>query len=253
MRDGTRRVWTSLVQIVGLFALALLAAGCGSEVNSYSSESPGGAAESSAPASGQALFRVDLLADDHSLDQGILGYQAPATMNTGTNAILNVEVIDNGNGGGGTEPLPSGTGYVFARQDVPTGGIVGLSASCQGIACSADGPATQPVLSGMTGNWSWELSAQHPGTARVLLVATTYDQGTDIPLHVTSPIEITITINATPGYWASTLGNWSKGVIGFIGVGTLASGITWLMQRDVKRRSSTPSEPKEPAQPASGP
>jgi hypothetical protein len=185
-------------------------------------------------------------------------------MNTGTNATLAVEVIDNGKGGTGTEPLP--TGNVFARQDVPTGGIVGVVASCQRIECSADGPAAQPVLSGMTGNWSWELSAQHPGTARVLLVATTYDQGTDIPLHVTSPIEITITINATPGYWASTVGHWTTSVIGIGGLGVLGGLVTWLRQRKARQRAKqsakeraerrakrklpTPSEPNEPAQSA---
>ena len=173
-------------------------------------------------------------------------------MNTGTNATLAVEVIDNGKGGTGTEPLPPGTGYVFARQDVPTGGIVGVVASCQGIACSADGPAAQPVLSGMTGNWSWELSAQHPGTARVLLVATTYDQGTDIPLHVTSPIEITITINATPGYWASTIGHWTGAVIGGSLGALVGGGANWLAKQRATRRSATPSQPSEPAQPASG-
>src|SRR5690242_14650956 len=120
MRDSTHRAWTSFVQVAGLFALALLAAGCGSALNS--SESPGGAPTSSAAASAlssspavaeQVTFKVRLLADDKALDQGILGYQAPATMNTGTNATLAVEVIDNGKGGTGTEPLPTGTGYVF--------------------------------------------------------------------------------------------------------------------------------------------
>jgi hypothetical protein len=239
MRRATIRALTSLIPVAGIVAVA---AGCSGTIGtpppspSSSVSSSGSTVGGGTSPTGQDLFQVRLVGDDRSLDQGILGYQAPATMNTGANATLNVEVIDNGTGEAGTMPLPAGTGYVFARQDVPTGGIVGVHSSCQGVTCTADGPERQPVISsGMTAYWSWELSARNPGTARVLLVATTYDQGTSIPLHVTQPIEITITVNATPGYWVSAAGNLTKGVIGFGGVGTIVTGIGWLSRRGTRR------------------
>jgi len=225
--------------VLGVLLFAAVGAGCSSL-----SGSP-------APQPAQELFKVHLIADVKALDSGVLGYQVPATSQTGAKATLDVEVTDIGKGAPGTAPLP--TGFVYARQDVPTGGIVGVHASCQDVTCDPNTPERQPVLTpGDTSDWSWALSMQSPGTAHVILVATTYDQNTDIALHVTQPIDIAITVNATPGYWASEIGNWSKAVLGFIGFGAIAAVVQWLW-RHRKRQKNTPADPKEPTEPAKSP
>ena len=240
MRCDARRGMARFAAVLGVLALAALTTGCGP--SPVSTTAP-------VPTSGQQLFKVDLIADDSALDGGVLGYQAPATMAAGSDATLVVEVTDVGKGKAGTTPPPAG--FVYVNQDVPTGGLVGVQATCQDVACGPESPERQPVLkSGDTGNWSWSLAAQSPGTAHVVLVATTYDQGTSTPLHVTSAIDIPITVTATPGYWVSEAGSWTKGVLGFIGFGAIATGAQWLWRHRRKRKKDAPADPKEPKEPA---
>jgi hypothetical protein len=242
MRRVGRRGITGVAAFLGALVLAAPVAGCASTAET------GKPVPRPVHQSGQELFKVDLLSDVSALDSGVLGYQAPVTMQTGAQATLIVEVTDIGQGGPGTAPLPSG--FVYARQDVPTGAIVGVQASCQDVTCDTDTSERQPVLmSAMTGTWSWTISALSPGTAHMVLVATTYDQNTDIPLHVTAPIDIAITVTATPGYWVSEAGDWTKAVLGFIGFGAIASAVQWLWRHRRKQKKGTPSDPKEPVEP----
>lgn len=237
MRRVGRRGIIGVAAFLGALVLAALAAGCASTAKTGSP----------APQSGQELFKVHLLSDVSALDSGVLGYQAPVSMQTGAQATLIVQVTDIGKGGPGTAPLPSG--FVYARQDVPAGAIVGVQASCQDVSCDTDTSERQPVLtSAMTGTWSWTISARSPGTAHVVLVATTYDQNTAIPLHVTAPIDIAITVTATPGYWVSEAGDWTKAVLGFIGFGAIASAGQWLW-RHRRKKKAAPADPKESAEP----
>ncbi|HUN32701.1 MAG TPA: hypothetical protein VMU95_11870 [Trebonia sp.] len=247
MRCDPRRGITRAALVLVALALAALGAGCGGSPAGNGSGTP-------TPQSGQQLFQVHLVADVNALDSGVLGYQAPATMPTGADATLIVEVTDVGKGAPGTASLP--TGFTYARQDVPTGAIVGVSASCQGVTCGPDTPERQPVLTpGSTADWSWTLSAQGPGTAHVLLTAATYDQDTNIALHVTQPIDIAIAVTATPGYWVSQAGTWTKGALGFIGFGAIAGAVRWQLRRNRKKRrkserkESTPADLKEPTEP----
>jgi len=236
-----------LVLVLGVLAFAALGAGC----SSSSMSSSGAPAGAPAPA-GQELFKVNLIADVSALDSGVLGYQAPPKMQTGAGAKLVVEVTDIGRGDAGTAPLPAE--FTYARQDVPTGGIVGVRASCQDVTCNPDMPERQPVLTpGTSEDWSWTLSAQSPGTAHVLLVATTYDQNSNIALHVTQPIDIAIPVNATLGYWASEVGGWTKAVLGFVGFAAIVSAVQWLSRHRQKPKKDTPADPKESAKPTKSP
>lgn len=243
MRGDARRGTIKLASVLGVLALVALGAGCAGAPET---------AGSSGPQSAQELFKVNLIADDSALDSGVLGYQAPATIQTGAKATLVVEVTDIGKGEAGSAPLP--TGFVYPRQDVPTGGIVGVHATCQSITCDLNTPERQPVLTpGDTGDWSWTLSGQSPQTARVVLVATTYDQNTDIPLHVTQPIDIAITVTALPGYWVSEAGSWTKAVLGFIGFGAIATAVQWLWRHRRKQKKDTPAATKGPTEPTKNP
>jgi hypothetical protein len=231
--------------LLGVLASALLAGGCGGGPTSVRTPP--------AP-SAQQLFKVRLLADDRSLDRGVLSYQVPATMATGGSATLNVQVTDIGNAANGTAPMPTGTGWVFVPRDVPTGGIVGVQAFCDGLSCGALAPERQSVLSyGKAANWSWQLSAQNPGIARILLVATTYDQNTNIALNVSQPVEITVTVTATSGYWLTKTANWVKALIGLVGVGVIITAVQALWRWQRKRKKTGAHEKQVPPEPAGRP
>lgn len=242
MGRGARRGVSGMALLLGVLTFALLAGGCGGAP-------PTRTGRSGPPA--QQLFKVRLLNDDKSLDRGVLSYQVPATMATGGSTILNVQVTDIGKAANGTAPMPGGAGWVLVPRDVPTGGMVGIRASCDGISCDAQAPERQPVLSlGQAGSWFWELSAQNPGTARILLTPTTYDQNTNIPLHVSQPIEITVTVTATSGYWLTKTANWVKALIGLVGVGAIVTAVQAVWRRQRKRKKTGAEEKQAPPEPA---
>ena len=134
--------------------------------------------------------------------------------------------------------------------------IVGLSLALSACAgAPGSGPSRQPVLiPGDSVGWFWQLSAQAPGTAHIWLVATTYDQNSNISLHETEPIEITVQVTATPGYWATRIGNWTKGLIGLVGFGALVTALGWIWRR-LRRKKAPVADPdqgdKTPAAPSS--
>lgn len=242
MRRDARRVGGMALPL-GVLSFALLAGGCGGP---SPSKSPG--------PSSQQLFKVRLLDDDKSLDRGVLSYQVPVTMATGGSAILTVQVTDIGKAANGTAPMPGVTGWVYAPQDVPTGGVVGIRASCDGLSCDAQAPERQPVLTpGRAGNWFWQLSAQNPGTARILLFPTTYDQNTNIALRVPQPVEITVTVTATSGYWLTKTANWVQALIGLVGVGAIITAVQAVWRSRRKRKKTGADEKQAPPEPAGRP
>src|ERR1700722_15031328 len=241
MRSDALRKATGLALCLSILSFTLLASGCGAE---------GGAPTGTG--SGQRQFKIDLLADDAALDRGGLSYQVPVTLVTGSSATLSVEVIDAGQGNGGTTPPPVPAGWVTAPQDVPTGGIVGATASCQGLTCDAEAPERQPVLTfDQTGSWQWAVSAQSPGTASTRLIAITYDQNTDIALHVKQPIEITVKVTGSLGYWASEVGHWVAGVLGSVGFAAILAAVQWAWRRREMRKGN--ARTRAGAQPAPPP
>lgn len=205
---------------------------------------------SSVPPSPQQLFSIQLVSDIKSLDRGVLLYQVPGTLNTGAQAYLSVEVADIGKGANGGSPWPAASNWVLYPQDVPTGGVVGLTATCEGLKCAAQSQERQAVPSfESAASWFWHITAQNPGVAHIYLDATTYDLNSDVVLHQTEPpIEITVLVSPTPGYWLTRVGNWLKALVGFVGFAALlalAQGIRrWRTRR--KTRAAEPEEGKEP-------
>lgn len=232
----------ALLVIVGL-GLALSA--CGG--------APGSNGQGLPPLS-QRLFRVRLLADDKALDRGMLKYQAPRSLATGAEADLTVQVTDLGRHAQGSA-RPSYRGWAVYPDDVPTGGILGVRATCSDLACAAQSATRQPVLvPGESAGWFWQLSAQAPGTAHIWLVVTTYDQNSNISLHETAPIELTVQVTATPGYWATKIGNWMKALIGIVGFGALVTAAGWIWRRLRKKKqppAGSGQGDKAPAAPSS--
>lgn len=85
-------------------------------------------------------------------------------------------------------------------------------------------------------------------------MATTYDQNSNISLHETEPIEITVQVTATPGYWATKIGDWTKGLIGIVGFRVLVTAAGWIWRR-LRRKKQPAAGPgqgaKTPAAPSS--
>jgi hypothetical protein len=244
---GHRTASWAAAALFAIVGLNLTLSACGGAPSS-------GSAGQAQPPLSQRLFRVRLLADDKALDRGMLKYQAPRSLATGAGAVLTVQVTDLGRHAG-SSALPRYRGWVVYPDDVPTGAILGVRASCRDLACAADSATRQSVLvPGESVGWSWQLSAQAPGTAHIWLVATTYDQNSNISLHETQPIEITVVVTATPGYWATKIGNVMKAVIGLVGFGALVTAAGWIWRRLRKKKqpaSGPGSDRKTPSTPSS--
>lgn len=227
MRRSTQCIVIKLAFAVNALAFTVLAVGCA-----------GGEAHPSPGLSPQQLYDVPLIRNIDSLDSGVLGYQVPMSIPVSADDTLSVQVVDIGEDRDGFEPLPTDTGFVFSPEDVPAGGMVGVTASCHNVECQANAPVKQPVLRGHNGIWSWQLSAERPGTAQISLVATAYYQDTASVLKASEPIDITITVTATNSYRASQAGKVAKAVLGFIGFAGLCIIAAWLRKRFWKRKEA---------------
>jgi hypothetical protein len=191
--------------------------------------------------SGQAVFSEDLKNDQESLDRGVLAYTALGALATGAQTDFNVTITDIGRRptAGTVARFP---GWIVDPQDVPVGGIVSVRATCDNthIACQSQSPARQAVLPGSDpGSWTWTVTMLSPGTGRITLTVTTYDQDTQIVLHEAAPIEIATPVHATAGYDVASLAKTTAGLLRWIGPALLFAGAAALW-RYRKRRKTAP-------------
>lgn len=237
MRRDLRRwiILTSTV-ILGLLLLALSSLVVQSPHGSPPASSP---SPTTAPAteSAQAKFQSRMIADVMALDRGILGYQAPAALGTDDDTTLKVQVTDVGKGPNGQAPLPKNSPWIFSPVDVPTGGIVSVQATCVKLICTPEAPERQAILEpGAQGNWIWNVTAKEPGTGRITLATTTYDQDTATPLHNAQPAVINVRVTATGNYRIAKAAGWIKWLFGFIGFGAILTAIQAARRWRRKRR-----------------
>jgi Superinfection immunity protein len=167
--------------------IALLSAAC-------SSAAPPRAA-SDLP-SNQQIFTMQLLKDDRALDRGVLSYSDVTTMPVRQTTTFYVHVTDVGKGQQTTAFVRESNGLLMARQDVPTGGIVSVQGTCSGnLACTPQPFSARRLIpaTGRSASWQWQVTANSPGDARMLLIATTYAANSDIPLNQTAvPVDIKV-------------------------------------------------------------
>jgi hypothetical protein len=116
---------------------------------------------------------------------------------------------------------------------VEVGGTIGVQVLCSdAIACTAESAQRQNVLTPRDSKtWTWDIVADSPGAATVKVVATTYDQNSDIVLAETPPISQTVTVTATSSYVWLRIAGRLQWLIGFIGVGAIGSAGTWVFRR----------------------
>ena len=173
--------------------IAMLSAAC-------SAAAPRQAA--SALPSNQQIFTMKLLKDDQTLDRGVLSYSDIATMPVRQTTTFYVHVTDVGKGRETTAFVSESNGFLIARQDVPTGGIVSVLGTCSGnLACTPQPTSPRRLIptTGRSASWQWQVTANSPGDARILLIATTYDANSDIALNET-PVAVGINVRSTPVY-----------------------------------------------------
>jgi hypothetical protein len=191
--------------------------------------------------SGQAVFSEDLKNDQESLDRGVLAYTALGALATGAQTDFNVTITDIGRRPT-ARTVARFPGWIVDPQDVPVDGIVSVRATCDNahIACQSQSPARQAVLPGSDpGSWTWTVTMLSPGTGRITLTVTTYDQDTQIVLHEAAPIEIATPVHATAGYDVASLAKTTAGLLRWIGPALLFAGAAAIW-RYRKRRKTAP-------------
>jgi hypothetical protein len=188
---------------------------------------------------GQAAFVQRLKDDQKALDRGVLAYSRIRALDVGAHTVFRVTITDIGKRPQLTIFPVEQAGYVIDAEDVPTGGIMSVKAACENLNCETESPTRQAVLSAPdSGNWAWQLSAQDPGDARVLLAVTTYERNSNIAISDPSPIEITIPVRPNFSYRLKTLAGVAAGLLKWIGPGLAFAGAAaaWRWRR--KRPSS---------------
>jgi hypothetical protein len=265
---GWRGRGAALAILVALAPVGLLA-GCSSSGNTGSSGSTGsgvggGSAENAQP-SGQAVFDEELEHDQKSLDRGVLAYTQINALDVGTQVSFAVKITDIGRTPPPETFVEKFIGWVIDTQDVPTGAIMSVTASCAGVQCEPETTQVRQPVDDLAdsdkGTWSWELSAESPGPARITLTATTWLQNTNTPLAVET-VPIAIVVQNTAGHQTSTVTKAVTGSVGgvirWIGSGALLAGIAavwgWLRKRRQARRaaSAAPGPPAGGAAPPAG-
>lgn len=118
-----------------------------------------------------------LLKDDLALDRGVLTYTELTEMNARQSASFEVDVTDVGKGAAHGAYVREADGKFVDPQDVPTGALVNVTASCSGnLTCTPVGlQAAQAIyMDGQSVYWRWQVNASAPGTSQIFLTATTY-------------------------------------------------------------------------------
>jgi T4 superinfection immunity protein len=193
-----------------------------------------------------------LLKDDLALDRGVLTYTELTEMNVRQAISFEVRVTDVGKGAAHGAYVREANGNFVDPQDVPTGALVNVTASCSGnVTCTPVGlQAAQAIYKdGQSAYWQWQVNAVSPGTSQIFLTATTYDTDTDVVLNET-PVTVDIAVNRTFSYSVDNDFDKAKTLILSVasGVAVVAGAIgTVLALRGKKKRKKSKAMKKAAA------
>jgi hypothetical protein len=253
--------------VIGLFVLAAIIVYSAAMVtlavsgtSSYYVSNPHQTRPAAPVPAGQAVFAEKLKNDQESLDRGVLAHTTIAALKPGAQTTFTVIITDTGKQPHATPLLADFPGWVLDHQDVPTGGIISVTATCDDmkLKCEPESPARQAVLAASySGNWTWALTALSPGPAHITLTVTTYDQNSQTVLNEAAPIEITTRVHDTTIYHIRALARTIAGLLRWIGPPLLVAGLAAIWARYRKRRThtpeNTPAYPTNGAPPTAGP
>ena len=196
----------------------------------------------------QDVYKAMLGRDLQSLDRGLLAYSPISSLKTGTSTEFDVLVKDIGRGPQ-SAVVAEVDGLLVYQQDVPTGGIVGVTVVlCKNLTCNSESSPTQPVLfPGDVATWRWQITAGTPGPAEIILRADTYDQGSQQTLSeeiipITGKVVPTPTFNKQQSH--KNIANITKsGVNLIVTIGSIATSIIavggligWLVMKKRQRK-----------------
>lgn len=88
------------------------------------------------------------------------------------------------------------------------------------------------------GSWTWTVTMLSPGTGRITLTVTTYDQDTQVVLHEAAPIEIATPVHATAGYDVASLAKTTAGLLRWIGPALLFAGAAAFWRYRQRRKTA---------------
>jgi len=182
----------------------------------------------------QDLYAAMLLKDDKSLDRGMLEYSQIPDLNTETSTQFRVVVVDVGRGPQKEQLFDANTRamgikgrWVIIRQDVPTGGIVGVQiVGCENLKCESESSLRQPVLRrGQLAIWYWRITAGTPGLAVITLRADTYDQGSAQTLSE-EIVQVPLAVESTSAFEQQQIAGATKSTVGdIVTIGSAATAI----------------------------
>jgi hypothetical protein len=218
------------------------------------------------PPSLQQLLQRDIKRDQEALDKGALTYHRPGRLYPNKPFTLRVTVTDIGKhptGVWSAAYLSYTLGLVVYPGDVPTGGIVSLSATlCANLRCnSLDAGPTQAIVGlGSSASWSWQLVPEQPGKASITLAASIYDGYSNITLSE-EIIPISFGISAESDFHRSYSHEISKatgfinsvaGLVTSIGgaIALIAGGIASIIRWKRSRKARTEKLKREEAEKA---
>jgi hypothetical protein len=175
------------------------------------------------------------------LGTGEMQVQMPTSGVQGGGDTLTVTIA--ASAGGESAITVTGTGAASATSTVvatrvPTGGTMDVNVTCTGLTCTAVSNAPQPVASGLSGTWTWNLDYGQAGTGTVQIVADLYQASSNIVLWQSPPLTEPIVILATGQQQVDQSLSWLHDTI--ISVSAVAVALapiaTWLLALRAKRR-----------------
>ena len=202
------------------------------------------------PTSGQAVFAAHLQDDQQSLDGGILLYKTIKSLNINEDAWFVVTITDVGiRRKDLTLNQPRAFGQFIDSQNIPTGGIISVVATCRNLVCEPESAERQAVLTAREkGRWTWDLLTESPGPGYMTLDVRTWLKNSKTISLETETIRITIPVQATNPYRVKEILTSAGSVISWIGgpvVVLTGIGMAWRLRRR-GRGSHTLRSPTRP-------
>jgi hypothetical protein len=183
----------------------------------------------------QHIYQVRIAANRGALKNGILTYPVIRELRVDESLLFRVKVM--GAHAAQREFNPPRPGRTLDTKPTPIGGLVGVKLSCINIKCESSVTKRQNVLhSTDSAEWFWHVKAQEPGKARLILVATVYNQATTNPLYVSPPIEQKVSVTPTLSYYIQRIAGWVKSLIALLGAGAVGGAFMAIYRRLRKMR-----------------
>ena len=211
----------------------------------------GGSPNPTGGANPQKAYIEQLSLERQGLGTGSMYVEMPTSGTQGAGGTMSVTISGSASGRPTITITASGSASAsrtVVATPVAVGGEMDVHATCAGLTCSAVDDVPQPVDTGLTGTWTWNLTYGAAGTGTVQLVADLYETSSTNVLWQSAPLTETVSIQATQQQKVDRSLAWLRDVIISVSAvgAALAPLATWLYKwRAKKRRRPAPGDPAE--------